>query len=156
MSNRVWKLVLAAVAAAVVVVISLVISSGPDRTDPQAVTTTFIKGVAVEDPEICELAVQEALRTAEKRGICPPGERRGGDFTAGPVVTVLQAVPCPAHAGLDVEVTPPLQSGKPFVHVRLVRVDDQWRVRSLLHMSDRNAIQPYQCASAWPPTSAGR
>jgi hypothetical protein len=120
-------------------------SSAPslDRTDPNAVAAAFLQRYAVHDPSVCGLVAPSLQPRFTSDGRC--SGLAGGAAT---VTVITKAIVCGNRAGYAAQVSPPGQLGKPYASVGLELDGTTWSVRSLLPLSDRSVIQPYNCASS--------
>ncbi|MCK2239985.1 MULTISPECIES: hypothetical protein [unclassified Crossiella] len=134
-------------------VLALVLGEGPDLSDPQSVAISYAARYVSGDPVVCQYVTGTVRLDLESQGRCAGNPAMG---VAHPRVQVILPVVCPTHAGFDLEVTPSLETGKPYVHIRLLQDNGQWRVKSVLPLADRAAIRPYSCAASTPPTASGR
>ncbi|TQM01672.1 hypothetical protein FB558_8573 [Pseudonocardia kunmingensis] len=120
----------------------------PDRTDPEATATSFVRLYAAHDPAACQLLSPQLVPQLQKDGRCS-GERTG----ELPEVEVIQSRTCGVRHGFDAAVNPPGEIGEPYVAVTLELVADTWSVRAVRPITDRSVIRPTQCEA--PATEYG-
>lgn len=113
-------------------------SSGPDRSDPRAVTTAFVERYAAGDPDACEFATPDL---AAHLGGCT------GASGPSPQVDVAFAQTCGNQSLTGVTVNPPGAVGKRHALVGLLRTDEGFTARSIQPLSTLAGQQPGECTS---------
>ncbi|MGH3722443.1 MAG: hypothetical protein ACRDRI_27135 [Pseudonocardiaceae bacterium] len=109
------------------------IGSAPERHDLTATAKAFIKLYTVHDPGVCELATASLRKQLARDGRCA-GDTHG----TTPRIHVIDARTYGDRSSFEAGVTPSGEIGEGYVSVGLEQVGEDWAVRSVLPLDDRN------------------
>jgi hypothetical protein len=113
-----------------------------DRGDPEGTAAAFLRLYAAHDPAACELVATELRSRFDSDGRC------GGEPSdVEPRLDVLDSRTCGDRHSFSAAVNPSGEITTPFVTVGLELVDGSWAVRSVLPLTERSVIRPFDCAA---------
>lgn len=114
-----------------------------DKSSPTEVGVTSVKGYAIGDRTVCDLADQRFRDRLTSEGRCDhPSD------TADPAASVFFERTCAHRTGLGIELTEQGRFDGRYIRVSLERNDQgQWRVVAVRAAQSRDEIPSYECAT---------
>jgi hypothetical protein len=113
-----------------------------DRGDPDETAAAFLRLYAAHDPAACDLVATELRSRFDSDGRCS-----GQPSDVGPQLDVLESRTCGDRHSFSAAVNPSGEVAAPFVTVGLELADGSWSVRSVLPLTERSVIRPFECAA---------